>query len=57
MDPRMYLVDVIHKAPKQQPDVLLSEGLLVVNLSVNVAVVQEVPIDLLHLKSDEIHEY
>lgn len=53
----MYLVDVIHKAPEQQPDVLLGEGLLVVNLSVNVAVVQEVPIDLLHLKSDEIHEY
>ena len=46
----MYLVDVIHKAPEQQPDVLLGEGLLVVNLSVNVAVVKKVHIDLLHLK-------
>ena len=46
----MYLVDVIHKAPEQQPDVLLRERLFVINLSVNVAVVKEVHIDLLHLK-------
>ena len=50
MGTQMYLVDVIHKAPEQQPDVLFGEGLLNVNLSVNVAVVQEVDIDLLHLK-------
>ena len=46
----MYLVDIIHKAPEQQPDILLREGLFVVNLSVNVAVVKKVDIDLFYLK-------
>ena len=46
----MYLFNVIYKALEEHPYMLLGECLLIVNLSVNVAVVKEVHINLLHLK-------
>ena len=45
-----YLVNVVYEALEEHPDMFLGECLLVVHLSVNVAVVKEVYIDLLHLK-------
>ena len=45
-----YLVNVVYEALEEHPDMFFGECLLVVHLSVNVAVVKEVYIDLLHLK-------
>ena len=48
----MYLMNVINKALKEHPDMLLGEGLLIVHLGVDVAVVEKVHIDHLNLKSE-----